>query len=300
MGINTSFARLLARAREQGTRFGRVATIGRQSLTVPIDELKELSRKLRLEEPDWPRFAVDGGADDFFRHFLGAESVTAIDFSDYQKADIVHDLNQPIPQAMTKQFDTLIDGGTIEHIFDVKQVLENFMNLINDDGSIFINTNSNNLCGHGFYQFSPEFFYRVFHNANGFIVKDVVFIETPFLSVALSRRARCFSVVDPSDIGRRVQLVNSKPIMIFVHARRVSDEKPFLVSPLQSDYKRKWKSKKKGIVANEMHVEEVNPDSAETVVRFDYLTPWQEFVRWLRQKRRKSLRYRGFFTPLKL
>jgi hypothetical protein len=67
----------------------------------------------------------------------------------------------------------------------------------------------------------------VFGHANGFIVNDTILIEYPLLSVETSRHQRCFRVVDPAKIGQRIELITSKPVLIFVHATRASNEEPF-------------------------------------------------------------------------
>jgi hypothetical protein len=67
MGLNTSIAKLLVRARLHGASFTRTATIGRQSLAVPKKDLKAIARKLGIRDIDWSRFAANGFADDFFR-----------------------------------------------------------------------------------------------------------------------------------------------------------------------------------------------------------------------------------------
>lgn len=288
MGINTSFAHLLVQARLQGAEFTETLTIGRQSLTVPRRELARMAARLGLSEASLP--GGDGFAEGFLSGFLAARSVRSLDYSDYQQADIVHDLNQPLPQDLRNSFDALIDGGSIEHIFDIRQVLANYMALVRTGGSVFILTTANNLCGHGFYQFSPEFFYRVFAPANGFETRQVVLIESPLLSVEKSRRSRYFQVNDPAAVGKRIQLVNCRPSMIFLHARKVSEQQPFATAPLQSDYSDlKWDSKRLGAGESE---------AAPPVSDFRFLSAWQELQRRLRQKRKNSYRNKRFFKRL--
>ena len=65
--------------------------------------------------------------------------------------------DKPLPAAHAK-YDFVFDGGTIEHIFNVAQVLENIVNLIEVGGVFLSVTMNNNYSGHGIYQFSPEFF----------------------------------------------------------------------------------------------------------------------------------------------
>ena len=291
MGINTGLARLLVRARVQGTVFANTVTIGRQSFVVPPHELSHLARQLKLRDT---ATGSGGFAEDFFHNFLGARHISAIDFSDYQQADIVHDLNRPLPENLEGLFDALVDGGSLEHIFDVRQALENYMNLVRIGGSVFILTTANNLCGHGFYQFSPEFFYRVFDPANGFSIRDVIIIESPLLSLENSRNARYFHVNDPSVVGKRVQLVNRWPTAIFVHAQK-NDQKPLFASPpLQSDYDEvKWRKNRLPPDAVEQA-----PDPRQATV-FDYLPRWEESRRRFRQWRKSSARNRRFFTRIK-
>ena len=293
MGIPTVFCALLVRAKHEGTAFGRLATIGRQSLTVPLDDLKDFARQLGVGSCDWEQIAATGYADAFLVDVLGADRVTSFDYSAYQGVDVVHDFNRPLDPKYHQAFDALIDGGSIEHIFDVRQAFENYMNLVRPGGEIFIHTPANNLLGHGFYQFSPEFFYRVFSPENGFEIVDVCLTESPFPMVEASRRQRCFKTKDPGAVGKRIRFVNDRPVMCYVHARRVEAKPIFDSSPLQSDYDRKWA----------VEPAATNPEAnspPEGREPFRYLSRWQELRKGFALRRKKSFRNRKFFAPLEL
>ncbi len=89
--------------------------------------------------------------------FLSYTTVDSMDASAYEGATRIHDLNRPLP-LNSKKYDFVFDGGTIEHVFNVGQVVENIVNLV-EVGGIFLSvTMNNNFSGHGMYQFSPEFF----------------------------------------------------------------------------------------------------------------------------------------------
>jgi hypothetical protein len=301
MGIHTSFGALLVRAKERGASFQSMATIGRQSLSVPLNDLAIWAGRLGVSEPDWGTFAADGYSEDFFARILGAETVTSFDFSGYQRATVVHDFNEPLPRACHAVHDAVVDGGTIEHIFDVKQVLSNYMALPKIGGDVYICTAANNLCGHGFYQFSPEFFYRVFSEANGYHIESVCLIETPFHLVEKSPRQRVFAAVDPAVAGKRTVIVTDKPVSIFVHARRIADRPLFSQAPYQSDYLDEWNAH----TAEEARKNDGEPRShadsgtvAEGSRRFTYLSRGQALRRWLLQRRKNSLRNRKWFKPL--
>src|SRR5207253_3919084 len=61
-----------------------------------------------------------------------------------------------------KKYDYIYDGGTIEYIFNLPQVLDNIINLLKPGGIFCSVTCNNNFSGHGFYQFSPELFFASF------------------------------------------------------------------------------------------------------------------------------------------
>ena len=289
MGIKTSVAALLLRAKEQGARFDATATIGRQSLTVPVADLAELAGRYGIPEPDWGRFAANGYCEDFLEGYLGAGSVTSFDASDYQAATVIHDFNQPVPEVYHVNFDSVIDGGTIEHIFDVRQVLWNYMSMVKEGGSLFIITPTNNLCGHGFYQFSPEVFYRVFSEDNGYRVESLCLIETASHFVERSRRQAVYQTVDPATLGQRISIVSDKPISLFVHARRIALRPLFTTAPYQSDYRATWQAAESG----EQPVR--GQKSAEP---FSYHSTWEAFRRRRRQRRKNALSNRKWFQPL--
>ncbi len=236
MGITSSFGALRLRAKNRGADFSDVVTLGRPTPKIPRRELARMLSRAGNAGTDAARVAASGYADEFLHAALSAKSVSAIDYSGYQKADIVHDLNLPVPNHLHRRFSAVIDGGTLEDVFDVRQVLANYMNMVRIGGSIFLNVPGNNLLGHGFYQFSPELFYRVFSQDNGSVTREVSVIESPFSTVEASPRQRCFHTVDPREAGKRVRLVNSRPLTLFVHAQRTEDKALLQHSPMQSDY----------------------------------------------------------------
>ena len=297
MGIHASFGALLVRAKERGARFGTTATIGRQSLALPMQDLAAWARRLGTVEPDWDSFAVDGYSEDFFRKVLGAETVTSFDFSAYQGATVVQDFNEPLPRAHHATCDAVVDGGSIEHIFDIKQVLSNYMALPKIGGDVHICTNANNVCGHGFYQFSPEFFYRVFSEKNGYRIESVCLIETPFHLVEKSPRQRVFAAADPASVGKRMVIVNDKPVLIYVHARRIAARPLFAEPPHQSDYVGAWTTHAAEDVKQNQG-EGGRGEADGRARRFSYLSAGQALRRSLLQRRKNSLRNRKWFRPL--
>lgn len=113
MVINTSFATLLAEAKIGGSDFTRTITFGRQTLAAPDYDLSRLSSTLRNDKT-YINLNTGKFSDDFIWPLLGDYSVRSIDYSYYQHANFIHDLNSPIPDTMENQYGPLIDGGTLE------------------------------------------------------------------------------------------------------------------------------------------------------------------------------------------
>jgi hypothetical protein len=79
-------------------------------------------------------------------------------------------MNQPIHR---QPYDFILDGGTIEHIFNTPQVCENIIHLLNVGGVYLSITPNNNFSGHGMYQFSPEFYLSAFSEEYGMKVMEL-------------------------------------------------------------------------------------------------------------------------------
>lgn len=264
-------------------------------MAVPKPDLAAIAVALGIRPAIVRDLACERFADKFFCDVLGAKTLRSIDNSAYQGATIVHDLNQPVPVELHDSCGVLYDGGAMEHIFDVKQVLTNYMRMIRPGGHIFINVPANNLFGHGFYQFSSEFFYRVFDACNGFTLRDMLVIESPFISVEAGRDWHCFKTVDPATAGRRIRIVSGRPLMLFVQAERTECVEPFAQLPMQSDYQNRWD--KHQLARSSSQPATGGKESAPSKP-FSYAGRWQSIRLWLKQRRKHSLGNRRFFEPI--
>jgi len=72
------------------------------------------------------------------------------------KADIKMDLNYPVPVEYHERFKVLMDIGTIEHIFDTAQCLENYFRMLRPGGLILLHCPVKGYCDHGLHTFSTE------------------------------------------------------------------------------------------------------------------------------------------------
>ena len=242
MGIIRSNAEFYLGARARGVDFTRTLTLGRQRWYLrPYERRRLIARHpdvhdtlggLRYGEP----------ADAFFTRMPGVDDLQSLDHSAYEGATLTHDLNLPLPRDLDGQFDAVIDSGTLEHVFNVPIALANCMRLVKRGGSVFISSPANNLCGHGFYQFSPELFFRLFAETNGFKLTRLFLVTHPFPGAELSARQTWYEVTDPATSGARTPLMTSTPAFLMLEARRVGDVPLVLVAPQQSDYVARWQA----------------------------------------------------------
>lgn len=236
MAVEINTARFLLKARERGVSFKNTLTIGRQNFYVfPADQAR-LAREFRLQNA--PPVPPGGYVEPFFQNCLGAENVSSMDVSPYESATHIHDMNYPVGEEFKNRYDVVFDAGSFEHILNFPVALKSAMEMVKVGGSILIQTPANNYFGHGFFQFSPELFYRVFSAENGFKVEQMVVVEHFF--PAHFFRAPWHAVRDPDEARSRVQLVNNRPTLLLIHARKVAQKEIFARYPQQSDYVTTW------------------------------------------------------------
>jgi hypothetical protein len=203
-------------------QFGRVATIGRQELGLDRKEVCSL---------------IDVGAeyehekycDSLLVQHFGATCVDSWDYSDYEGASHVADMNKPLNEGLSS-YDTVIDYGSLEHVYNAPQALLNVSEMCRDGGQILHMVPGNNFCGHGFWQFSPELFFSLYCESNGY--SDTrVFLASEY------RTDTWYEVTKPES-GQRANVISFTPT--FVLCRTVKARKSCHDSVQQSDYIHTW------------------------------------------------------------
>ena len=189
-------------------------------------------QRLTVSAPDLLRQS-GGWAEAFFR-LLGAQTIDALDASAFEGASIVHDLNHPVDASLHARFSMIFDGGSLEHVFNFPQAIQNCMSMLSVGGCFIQIAPANNFMGHGFYQLSPELLYQVFSSANGFRIIVMLLQEDV-------RGGRSYVVASPRAAGRRIQLTNRLPTHVCTIARREEVTPLFAVAPAQEAYAAAWR-----------------------------------------------------------
>ncbi|MBI3402972.1 MAG: methyltransferase domain-containing protein [Acidobacteria bacterium] len=241
MGIIRSNAAFYLEARARGVDFSRTLTLGRQRLYLTPADLTALAAQYRPDLRDHlDDLRYGEPADAFLQRFLDVRDLQALDHSAYEGAAITHDLNAPLPAPLHERFDVVIDSGTLEHVFNLPTAIASCMQLVKKGGTLFLSSPANNMCGHGFYQLSPELFFRLFKDVNGFSLARLVLVAHPFPGAELSPRQTWYDVVDPAEIGARAPLMTRTPAFLMMEAVRVEIVPILATPPQQSDYVARW------------------------------------------------------------
>lgn len=171
--IVPTLARMIVREHLYKPIKGKILTLGRQNIGMTYEQCIEL-----LKQENYPlsenrlneiankfdtktRFRKETNfiSDDFFFGLLGINEVHAMDVSHYEGADIIHDLNIPVPDSLKDQFDFIIDGGTFDHLVDILTAFKNVVQMLKSDGRVFQWNAASNFTGAAYISFGPDLFY---------------------------------------------------------------------------------------------------------------------------------------------
>jgi hypothetical protein len=266
MGLDTAAVTILVAAKSAGVDFSRTATLGRQLFFPNVPALARALAALGIEQDAEALLRENRYSEPFFS-LLGAKEISSIDYSPFECATVIHDMNTPVPDSLRQRFSAVIDSGTLEHIFDICQAFRNCMEMVQVGGH-FIQINAGNNCmGHGFWQFSPELLFRVFSPANGFQV------ETVLLHEVLPGGA-WYAVADPDKVRSRVELCNSSPTYLLTVARRTAVAEIFASPPQQSDYVALWQMGSEAKAVPDERPGETTPDWRMV----EHLSGWRHYL----------------------
>ena len=165
----------------------------------------------------------------------------------------MHDLNFVLNA--DRHYDSVLDFGTLEHVFDIGQAFRNVISLCADGGQILHVLPANNQCGHGFFQLSPELFYSLYSAENGFNGTEV------FLAAVLDE-GNWYGVPRPQG-GRRIEIMSTEPLYILVRTTKVRNVRALTVQ--QSDYRLRWSN-----VSSQSRSHNTLADSVRQAVRCAY------------------------------
>src|SRR5260370_10977022 len=223
MGVGVNELRAIALGKRLGfLQLDQTVTLGRQQNFLSQSDYEQLVKMSVLHRAEFP-------ASDFAEPLLkslDAGVVESIDASDYEGASIIADFNKPLGDQHHEKFTCFIDFGAMEHIFNPHQVLANINKILRTNGTALLLSPANGYLGHGFYQFSPEFFYSALTPKNGFSETIVILIDW-------DRPENWYYVKSPTVLQDRNQAPN-KRYQLLCFTRKIATVDT--ISAQQSDY----------------------------------------------------------------
>ena len=146
---------------------GSFASIGVQTVHLTDEDLERLHPSSAGSDPEIPQ------GDQITRHSNGRISdrdlltnlfkidYSAIDRSSYEGANVILDLNLPIPESYHNKFDFIYSGGSLDNVFDPKTLLENCALLLKPGGRFLSYDVSQGVVG-AYLRITPEWLYSWF------------------------------------------------------------------------------------------------------------------------------------------
>ena len=220
----------------------RILMLGKQDVYVEQDDLKKLLLKYGYGSFELETCIINEGVIDSKRFFemMGAVECHALDCSDYEGADIIFDLNSDVlPGNLEDRFDLIIDGGTLEHVFNPANAMKSICRMLKKRGTVYHMVPCAGLIDHGFFSFSPTFFID-YYEKNGFVIDTIRMQYKPergiYKFVYYSMDCRLF--LNPDGFNAYVRKCWDKggEIMLQCVAIKESDDE-IKGSPLQTRYR---------------------------------------------------------------
>ena len=245
MGIDKTALELILLSQNYVKRNGddeaNILTLGRQQIHISKNDINHLLCKYNFSSLI-NKYNVYDYSENLFTNLFEEKwkyiFVDSMDNSDYEGASIIHNLNNPFNSS--KKYQYIYDGGTIEHIFNIPQVIENIIDMLDINGLFVSITCNNNFSGHGIYQFSPEFFLSSLNEKYG------MKIESIYLGKVHTSFEEWIDVNDYKGGRNCTKFDDSEPVYILTIARKISNIRENLItnSPHQYSYEKiDWNKK---------------------------------------------------------
>ncbi|HVZ63791.1 MAG TPA: hypothetical protein VG936_04320 [Lacunisphaera sp.] len=237
MGLRVNeFRRLLVHLDETGIPDSAI-TIGRMDIFLNANSIENICKHHGLPIPpkDGHLYSSKRAFLDNFLRDINVRRVDMVDYSDFEGANIIHNLSIPMGP-IANSYQLVYESGTLEHIFDFPTALENVLRLCAIGGYVVLNMPCNNQAGHGFFQFSPELFFSIFRESSLFSLESVEVYED-------FDESQRFSVWDPKLCNHRVEVRSVLPVNMTIVLKRTNIAEGNNILPanvIQADYASAW------------------------------------------------------------
>ena len=144
MGINLQALKLLLAENEHKKIHGNVLLIGKSTVNIRREVINKTFRKfartppaLAIQNLDTKHSSTDYSCDDeelYQAISTEIKKVDILDVSAYEGANILHDMNYPIPNKLKGRYDFIYDSSVLDNIFSPSQFIANLHSLLSPAG----------------------------------------------------------------------------------------------------------------------------------------------------------------------
>ncbi len=178
MGMPKQVVKMLLEENKYSSISDEFISFGKQTVPVTKKEIVSLLNNYGYDSSIADSYYSSGKLDNKTRH--GGNTLEDVDFlkmfadinynvmdiSDYEGANILHDLNTPVPTDLHNKFDFVFTGGCLDNVFNPVSLLVNSSKLLKNGGRVAHYETFHGLIG-AYLMFSPEWFYS-YYAVNGF------------------------------------------------------------------------------------------------------------------------------------
>jgi hypothetical protein len=173
MGIAPYVAEAVIREHKYRAIRGDVLLLGRQTMQFSPQHAADMIKAVGLvpaallddesviDRRTWKAEGQRYISDDAFFRLLGVPTIRALDHSGYEGAEIIHDLNKPIPSHMENSADFILDGSTLDNLFSPSTAIQNVARMLRPGGR-FISVNAQSFHANAYTITSPYWFVDFF------------------------------------------------------------------------------------------------------------------------------------------
>lgn len=189
MGLSTYMHKLLLEEQKRTSFSGKCLTLGVQVSHIDAKDVEKSYKDMEMPFPGTEALSLSKHPyrkshglidEECLYKLLGFNEVKALDYSDYEDAEIIFDLNEAeLPKELENQFDAIFDFGTLEHVFNIANALTNLHKMLKEGGRIIHASPFSNFPDHGFYCFNPTFFHD-YYTTNKYEISDLRLFKLGF------------------------------------------------------------------------------------------------------------------------
>lgn len=171
MGINRQVLHALLSENAYDPIRGSVLLIGRSTVTIRESTISAIAKEFGRPTPSWATSAksTKHSSDIFFIDDIELfrwlspkiETIDVLDVSEYEGANIVHDLNTPVGSALEGKYDFIYDSSVLDNIFSPATGITNIYRMMSSGGR-YLGLNVSSFYPGAFAALPPEWFYAFF------------------------------------------------------------------------------------------------------------------------------------------